>query len=85
MDLDRHMNCAENIRNIVQHTHSLGRKVNLHYPQSSAVVKKYNKLLIALSNLRCELDSQYHLLITDSMFLQLGHIYYAPPVPLSTP
>ena len=76
MNIKEHIKAAELIRPAYFLTEETMMMIQAFKPKNSSVMKKLERAHKLLNDVRCELDSDYHNVITDSQFAELGHIYY---------
>ena len=81
MSLEDHLKTADDLAIAKEHLGRAFFRVQEFYPRSSKLMKQFYRLLPgtlqgAWTQLKSELDDEYHRLITDDQFKELGHIYY---------
>lgn len=78
LSLEEHIANAEDIKNAVDLIRKVWGRSNA-FPKSSRVQKcLYAVLDKKIPAIKSELDNDYHALISEDDFKELGHIYYGP-------
>ena len=79
LDLDAHKANAKDLKMIVDLTRKVFER-SKPFPKNSRLNKALFKILShSIPAAKSELDNDYHELITDEQFKELGHIYYGGP------
>ncbi len=81
MTLEEHMETADDLAIATHHLTKIFFKCQEHYPNTYRLMKLLYKVLPDTLNgiftqIKSELDSEYHKIINDEQFKQYGHIYY---------
>ena len=81
MPLEDHLKTAEDLAIAQKHLSAAFFRVQEYYPISGKLMKQFYRLLPgtltgAWPQLKSLLDSEYHRIISDKQFLEMGHIYY---------
>ena len=81
MTLEDHLKTADDLSYAWVHLKRAYKRIQKHYPNSSKLMKNFYKILPGVLSgpwtyLKSELDDDYHFLITETQFKELGHIYY---------
>jgi hypothetical protein len=82
MTLKDHLETADDLAIAAHHLTRAFFRCQRHYCKTGRLMRLFWKLLPntltgTFSRLKCELDSDYHRLITDEQFKEHGHIYYS--------
>ena len=75
LNLDNHLELSEKISNIRSSLIEIRRSLQ-NKSGTSPEIKKIAAIENHIDGLRNELDNKYHRIIDDSIFKDLGHIYY---------
>lgn len=82
MTLQEHIDCAKDLSIAGHHLRRLALRIQKHYPKSHRLCKLAFRMLPGafsskwFMDIKSELDSEYHKVITDRDFEKYGHIYY---------
>ena len=81
MPLEDHLKTADDLRIAQKHLSDAFFRTQKYYPNSSKLMKWFYKLLPGTTSgtwteLNSLLDDEYHRLINDEQFKEMGHIYY---------
>jgi len=81
MTLEDHLATAHDLAMASKHLTSAFFRCQEHYSKNSIITKTLWKLIPCniggiMANVKSQLDSDYHISITDKEFEQYGHIYY---------
>jgi hypothetical protein len=80
MSLDEHKMNADDLAIAFHHLSKILDRCNEYHPQSSKLMKLLSKVCPVsskpFSDIRCLLDAEFHSIINDDEFRELGHIYY---------
>ena len=81
MPLEDHLKTADDLAIAKEHLSRAFFRVQEYHPKSSKLMKQFSRLLPGIvggawTQLKSELDREYHRLINDEQFKELGHIYY---------
>jgi hypothetical protein len=76
MGLQDHLTLADSVRPMYYELQRIYVFVANNMGKTKKAARKARQALNALDSVRCELDSEYHRIITDSTFHKYGHIYY---------
>ena len=81
MPLAEHMKTADDLAVATHHLTKIFFRCQEYYPKSSRLIKLLSRVLPGTLNgvftqIKSELDTEYHKLITDAAFDEYGHIYY---------
>lgn len=82
MSLAEHLKNADDMAMVAYHANRVFFRCQKHFPKSSMLMKWLYRLVKGhagslLDNVLCDLDSDYHRVISDSEFREHGHIYYS--------
>ncbi|GAB5538924.1 MAG: hypothetical protein Salg2KO_10270 [Salibacteraceae bacterium] len=75
-NLDNHDDWSLKVKELQTQMNDVKHSIAPNYPLQSKVNSLLNKMANALLQLKSELDTDYHSLISDETFMKRGHIYY---------
>ena len=81
MTLEEHMEIADDLAIATHYLSKIFSKCQEHYPKSHKLMKLLYRVLPdvmsgVFTQIKGELDEEYHKLVNDEQFKQYGHIYY---------
>ena len=82
MPLDEHLKTADDLRIAQKHIMDAFLRTQEYYPITGRLMKKFHNVLPGTASgiwteLNSLLDDEYHRIINDEQFKELGHIYYS--------
>ena len=81
MTLEEHMGTADDLAIATHHLSKIFFRCQEHYPKSCRLMKYLYKIMPGnisgiFTQVKSELDNEYHSIITEEQFKEYGHIYY---------
>lgn len=81
MSTEEHLQTADDLAIALHHLGLVFHRCQEHFPKTSRLMRLLQKVAPGFLNgiftqIKSELDSDYHRTITDEEFKRLGHIYY---------
>jgi len=75
--LDNHKEWSNQVKTLEKQQSELRASVSRQYPNRHAINILLSRMGGLMTELKSQLDGDYHTLITESQFQELGNIYYA--------